>query len=368
MDKTSSHGTESFPINLQGDEVAARRVLPQVVFDYLAGGAQDEVTLRANWAAFERWRLLSRVLRGPGQPSTETSVLGHKIALPVLIAPTAFHRLVHNEGELAVARAARASGTIYVMSTSATVPMEIVGPEAGPWWFQLYAFKDREYTRDLIVRAQAAGATAIVVTVDMPAPGRREAELRNGFALPPGVVRAHFPAATSDPTRESNAQATLSSARAALESALTWRDLDWLATQSPLPVVPKGILHPDDAVRAFEHGAKAVIVSNHGGRQLDSVVASLDALPAVVAAVAERGDVLVDSGARRGLDVLKAIALGARAILIGRPVLWGLALSGEDGVTRVLNLLHSELRRDMYRCGLASLGELDRSLVIPTER
>jgi 4-hydroxymandelate oxidase len=246
--------------------------------------------------------------------------------------------------------------------------MERVGSEAGSWWFQLYAFKDREYTCNLIARAHATGATAIVVTVDMPAPGRWEADLRHGFALPPGLTRAHFPAPPSDLTRDAGSVTQLGPARVALEPALAWRDLKWLTTLSPLPVVPKGILHPGDALRAFDHGAAADIVSNHGGRQLDSDVAALDALPAVVEAVAERGDILVDGGVRRGTDVLKALALGARAVLIGRPVLWELALDGERGATRVLQVLWAELVRDMRTCGLRNLQEVDRSLALPAEQ
>src|SRR5215207_4012113 len=314
----------ALPLNLHEYETAARELLPPMVIDFVAGGSGDEVTLRGNRVAFDRWRLLPRVLRGLRDVSTATSVLGQEIALPVLIAPSSLHRLCHDEGERATARAAKAAGTIYTLSTPASIALEEVAPEAGSWWFQLYVFQDRELTRDLVARAASAGASALAVTVDMPTLGRREADERNRFALPPGVTMPHIQLPAPRLPTEAGASAEWTTTVPALEPALTWDDLDWLASLSPLPVIPKGILHPDDALRAVDHGARAVIVSNHGGRQLDSAVASLDALPAVVEAVAGRGEVLVDGGVRRGTDVLKALALGARAVLIGRPIHWGL--------------------------------------------
>jgi 4-hydroxymandelate oxidase len=253
------------------------------------------------------------------------------------------------------------------MSTAANVALEEVAPEAGPWWFQLYFYRDREINRDLVARAVAAGASALVVTVDVPVLGRREADERNRFTLPAGLTMAsvRVPEYRELPVEAGGSGLTSFVAGAAWEPALSWSDLEWLAALSPLPVVPKGILHPADAARAFDHGARAVIVSNHGGRQLDSAVAALDALPAVVAAVAGRGEVLVDGGVRRGTDVLKALALGARAVLIGRPILWGLAVAGEAGATRVLELLRAEIERDLMLCGCAGPAEVDRSLVVP---
>jgi 4-hydroxymandelate oxidase len=353
------------PLNLHEYETAARALLSPMVFDFVAGGTGDEVTLRACRAAFARWRLLPRVLRGLPPVTTATTVLGQEIASPVLIAPTSLHRLVHDDGELATARAARAAGTIYTMSTPATIPIEAVAPEAGPWWFQLYVFVDRGLTRDLVARAAAAGATALVVTVDMPVLGRREADERNRFALPPGLAMANLRAPESAPVAASGSR--LTSYASVLEPALTWADLDWLAGLSPLPVVPKGILHPADAILAVDHGAQALIVSNHGGRQLDGAIAALDALPAIVAAVAGQAEVLLDGGVRRGTDVLTALALGARAVLIGRPIHWGLAVGGEAGVRHVLELLQTELARDLLLCGLASPVEADRSFVVRAE-
>lgn len=360
--------TSTPPLNLHEYEAAARALLAPMVFDYVAGGSGDESTLRDNRAAFDRWRLLPRVLRGLREVSTATTVLGQEIASPVLVAPTGLHRLVHADGELATARAAREAGTIYTMSTAATVPMEDVATEAGPWWFQLYTFSDREITRDLVQRAAAAGASALVVTVDVPLLGRREADERNGFTLPPGITMANLarPEYQIFPPGEvgSGLPRYIS---AVWEPALTWDDLDWLASLTPLPVIPKGILHPADAVLSFEHGARAVIVSNHGGRQLDSAVASLDALPAVVDAVAGRGEILVDGGVRRGTDVLKALALGARAVLIGRSISWGLAVSGALGARHVLELLRAEIALDLMLCGLASPEAVTRELLVRAE-
>jgi 4-hydroxymandelate oxidase len=363
---TATGDVVALPLNLHKYEAAARSMLSPMAFDFVAGGSGDEVTLRANRAAFDRWQLLPRVLRGLREVSTATSVLGQDIAVPALIAPMSVHRLCHDAGERATARAAKTAGTIYTLSTASSVALEEVSPEAGPWWFQLYIFADRGLTHDLIARAAAAGASALVVTVDVPLLGRREADARNRFALPTGVVMAHLPVREPEPDPAPITGSKLAGLdKSVFEPAMTWNDLDWLASLSPLPVVPKGILHPDDAVCAVDHGAQAVIVSNHGGRQLDSAVATLDALPAVVEAVAGRAEVLVDGGVRRGTDVLKALALGARAVLIGRPILWGLAVDGADGVGHVLELLRAELALDLMLCGLASPGDVDRTLLVP---
>jgi 4-hydroxymandelate oxidase len=362
---TASAPTSTLPLNLHEYEAAARALLPPMVVDYVAGGACDEATLRANRAAFDRWRLQPRVLRGLREVSTATTVLGQEVALPVLVAPSGMHRLAHEEGERATARGAREAGTIYTMSTASTVPLEEVAAEAGPWWFQLYVFSDREITRDLVQRAAAAGAAALVVTVDVPLLGRREADERNAFTLPDGLTMANltrpeyqrFPAGDAGSGLPRYIGATW-------EPALSWDDLDWLASLSDLPVIPKGILHPDDAVLAFEHGARAVIVSNHGGRQLDSAVASLDALPVVVEAAAGRGEILLDGGVRRGTDAIKALALGARAVLIGRPIYWGLAAGGAAGVRHVLDLLRAELALDLMLCGAGSPEAVTRDLLV----
>jgi 4-hydroxymandelate oxidase len=358
----------SRPLNLHEYETAARALLSTMAFDYVAGGSGDEVSVRANRAAFARWRFLPRVLRGLREVSTATTVLGHPVSMPVLLAPSGFHRLAHDDGELATARAAKTAGTIYTMSTAANVAMEEVAPQAGPWWFQLYVFTDRGVTRDLVARAEAAGASALVVTVDVPLLGRREADERNRFALPPGLTLANLHAPEHRLVQAVDDGSDLNTYIASVwHSALSWDDLDWLASLTSLPVIPKGILHPDDAVKAFDHGARAVIVSNHGGRQLDGAVASLDALPAVAAAVAGRGEILLDGGVRRGADILKALALGARSVLIGRPIHWGLAVDGEAGVRHVLELLRAELALDLMLCGTASPAEVNRSLLVPAD-
>jgi len=350
-------------LNLDDYERAARALLSPMVFDFVAGGAGHEITLRACRSAYANWRLVPRAMRGIAAVSTSTTVLGQAIASPVLIAPTSLHRLVHPEGEIATTRAAKSAGTIYIMSTAASTSIEDVASEAGPWWFQLYVFVDRELTRDLVARAAAAGATALVVTVDTPRLGRREADERNEFALPPGISMANLKHIDAKAGGRRGGSAWTRSV-SVLDPALSWADLDWLASLSPLPVVAKGILHPEDAVLAHDHGAQAVIVSNHGGRQLDGAVAALDAIPAVVSAVGGRADVLLDGGVRQGINVITALALGARAVLIGRPALWGLAVDGENGVRRVLEMLQEELELDMLLCGVASLAEIDRKLVV----
>ncbi len=358
--------TTDLPLNLHEYEVAARELLPPHVWHYVAGGSGDEVTVRANRDAFARWRLMPRVLAGLREVSTATTVLGQEIALPVVIAPSGRHRLCHDEGERATARAAKAAGTIYTMSSASSFVIEEIAPEAGPWWFQLYVFTDRGFTRDLAERAAAAGASALVVTVDVPVRARREGETRSRFAVSSGMAMAQLPTTQGEqPPATIDAAAT--SVPTTFDPAFAWRDLDWLASLASLPILLKGILHPDDAVRAIDHGARGVIVSNHGGRQLDSAVAALDALPAVAEAIAGRVEVLLDGGIRRGTDVLTALALGARAVLIGRPTHWGLAVGGEAGVHHVLELLRAELALDLLLCGLASPAEVTRDWLVPAD-
>jgi 4-hydroxymandelate oxidase len=353
------------PLNLAEYEAAAAALVPKAAFDYVAGGAGDEVTLRENRAAFDRWRVLPRVLTGAGEPRLATSVLGTEASMPVLVAPSAFHKLVHPDGELASAGAARRAGIVYTMSTAASYPIEAVAPRAGAWWFQLYVYRDRAITRELVARAEAAGASALVVTVDTPIVGRREADERNRFSLPFGVTFANFdrPEQREMPA---NAEGSGLATYVQFESVLRWSDLDWLASITRLPVVPKGILAPDDARLALEHGARGIVVSNHGGRQLDSAVAALDALPAIAAAVDGRCELLLDGGVRRGVDVLKALALGARAVTIGRPIHWGLAVGGEDGLVRLLELLRAEIALALQLSGLDDVAQVTRSLVLPT--
>ncbi|MEJ7811202.1 MAG: alpha-hydroxy acid oxidase [Gemmatimonadaceae bacterium] len=356
---------ELHPVNLFDFEAAARGRLPEMVFGYYASGAHDEITLRENRLAYDRIALRPRVLTDVSRRDLSTTVLGAPVTLPILVAPMAFQRMAHAEGERAVARAAGAAGWGMILSTLSTTPVEEVrSATAAPLWFQLYVFQDRGMTRALVERTEAAGCEALVLTVDTPLLGRRERDVRNRFQLPPEVAIAHtmpgglqqFPDAPSDSGLAAHAARLLS-------PALTWADVDWLRSVTRLPVLLKGIVRGDDAVRAVDHGAAGVIVSNHGGRQLDTAVATIRALPEVADALAGRAEVLVDGGVRRGTDVVKALALGARAVLVGRPVLWGLALGGESGVARVLEVLRDEFDLAMALCGCRTVGEVTGDLV-----
>jgi 4-hydroxymandelate oxidase len=361
--------TSATPVNLSEFEHAARARLDPSAWQYIAGGAGDERTLRDNRAAFERRRLLPRVLTNVGTRDLGTLVLGRRVEWPVLVAPMAFHGLACVEAEAATARAAAAAGIVMCVSTFANLPLEEVraAAPAARHWFQLYVHRDRGVTRALVERAIAAGYEALVLTVDAPLLGRREADVRGGFRLPPHLGMGNF----GDPERESGATLVDAPAgshlaahfTAAADPALAWRDLEWLRALSPLPLVLKGILRADDARHAADAGAAAIVVSNHGGRQLDGAIASLDALPDVVAASADRLEVFMDGGIRRGTDVLTALALGARAVLLGRPVLWGLAVAGEEGARRVLELLLEEVDLAFALAGCRTPSEATRDLV-----
>lgn len=343
-------------------EKAARRKLPRAAYDYYRSGADDERTLRRNERAYRRWVIWYRVLRDVAQRSLRTTVLGQEVASPILVAPTAYHRMAHEGGELATARAAAARGTILVASTLATTRLEDVAEAtAAPKWFQLYVHKDRGFTRDLVQRAETAGYDAIVLTVDTPLLGRRRRDERGGFCLPEGMRMENLVAALADAPDDGSMLAAYVADRH--DASFTFDDLAWLREQSHLPVVLKGVVRADDAARAVDAGVAGIIVSNHGGRQLDGAPATLDALPGVAAAVGGRAEVMLDGGIRRGTDVLKALALGARAVLVGRPVLWGLAVGGEEGVAAVLGLLEDELSRAMALAGCARIEDIDRSLV-----
>jgi len=358
------------PLNLFDLEAAARERLPAATYAYYAGGAGAEITLRENVAAFARLALRPRVMRDVSRRDVTTTVLGHALDLPVLVAPMAFQRLAHPEGELAVARAARAAGSLMVLSTLATTAVEEVQAAApGPLWFQLYVYKDRGATRALVERAERAGCTALVLTADTPYLGRREGDVRNVFTLPPELSIGNVVPGGPTTLPEAYAESGLAVYVASLiEAALSWRDVEWLRTVTRLPVLVKGVLRGDDARRAVEHGAAGVIVSNHGGRQLDTAVATIRALPEVAEALAGAGagaEILLDGGVRRGTDVVKALALGARAVLLGRPVLWGLTLDGEAGAARTLAMLRAELELAMSLCGCARLSEVTGDLIAP---
>ena len=353
------------PINLYDYEALAEAKLTRMAADYYASGAHDEITLRENHAAYDRIRLRYRVLRDISQRTTATTVLGHALAMPVIVAPTAFHKLAHPDGEVATVRAAGAAGTLMILSTLSTSSIEeVMAAATGPVWFQLYVYKDRAATEALVRRAEAAGCTALVLTVDAQIWGRRERDVRNRFQLPPGLsVRNLMPAGQEAFPQAAEGSGLAAYVASLFDQTLSWKDVEWLCALSKLPVLLKGIVHPDDARLAVAHGAAGVIVSNHGGRQLDTAPATIDALPEIVAAVDGRIEVLIDGGIRRGTDVVKALALGAKAVAVGRPVLWGLAHDGQRGVERVLELLRFEVDLAMGLCGCATVEEIDRGLV-----
>jgi isopentenyl diphosphate isomerase/L-lactate dehydrogenase-like FMN-dependent dehydrogenase len=339
---------------------AAEKVDPKL-WCYFEGGAGDEVTLRANVGAFGRWRLRPRMLVDVTGVSTATTVLGAPVSMPVLVAPFAMQQLLHPEGELATARAAAAAGTLICVSTVTTTAHDEIAEAVGsaPRWLQLYVLRDKQRTLDHIVEARESGYSALALTVDVPMLGRRERDLRLGFDLPLDLPLPYIKG------KDRNVEMTFAE-QVQMSPALTWRDLDWIASESGMPLLLKGILTREDATLAIEHGVAAIIVSNHGGRQLDGVAASLDALPEVVEAVAGRCEVYVDGGIRRGTDVLKALALGARATLVGRAVASGLAVGGEAGVLDVLTMLHDELELGLALLGCTSPDEVTRSHVEPT--
>ena len=352
--------------NLLELEDLARRKLPRPAFDYFAGGAEDEVSLRRNREAFDRWALRPRVLVGVADRDLSTTVLGARVGMPVMIAPTAFQGLAHPDGEVATARAAIATQTLMVASTIATRSLEeiaSVGP--GPRWFQLYVAKDRGATERLVRRAATAGYRALCLTVDTPVAGRRERDERNAFILPPDVRIPNLEDVGLDRMVgiRDRGSAFAAHFNAMLDSSLSWKEVDWLRSMSELPVVLKGIMTQEDAGLALDHGVAGIIVSNHGGRQLDGTLGTLDALPKVVDAVRGRAEVFVDGGVRRGTDVVKALALGARAVLVGRPILYGLAIGGADGVRAVLQHIRLELDTAMALVGRPTPASLDRTAV-----
>jgi 4-hydroxymandelate oxidase len=339
------------PITVLDYEPLARSLVEPGAWGYYAGGAGDEVSLGDARAAWDRVRLRPRVLVDVAERDLATSAFGQHLAHPVMVAPMAAHDFAHPDAERATARGASDAGALMTLSTISAVPMEEVAatvPDA-PRWFQLYAPADREACRALVDRAVAAGYAAVAVTVDLPLPGNRERDLRSGFVLHMG---AHLP--EDQPTDE----------RGIIElPTFGWDDLAWLRSVCPVPLVAKGILRADDAARAVEAGCDGIWVSNHGGRQLDTAIAGVDALPEIAAAVGDRALLVVDGGVRRGVDVLKGLALGADLVAVGRPVLWGLAVDGADGVRQILEILRDELSLAMALAGARSIAEITPDLV-----
>ncbi|MBF9131533.1 alpha-hydroxy-acid oxidizing protein [Plantactinospora sp. S1510] len=332
-------------------EQGAAAILSAEVWDFIAGGSGAETTIAANRTALDSVFLVPRMLRDVSTCSTRSTLLGRPVEMPVAAAPVAYQRLVHPDGELATARATAAAGVPFVAATLSSVPIEQITAAGGRVWFQLYWLRDESATLDLVRRAEDAGCEAIMLTVDVPWMGRRLRDIRNGFALPAHVRAANIVTTSAAHERTGQGSAVAAHTSQEFSPALTWSALDRLRQHTRLPLVVKGLLAPEDGAQAVQHGVDAIVVSNHGGRQLDGAVASIDALPEIVDAVHGRCEVLLDSGVRSGTDVLRALALGASGVLLGRPLIWGLAVGGEPGATRVLELLRAELRDAM---GLAA--------------
>jgi 4-hydroxymandelate oxidase len=359
-------------VDLERLEAQARTTMDPAAFDYYAGGAETETTLRENVTAWDRWRLRPHVLRDVSEVRTATTLLGAEVRTPIGVAPTAYHQLADDEGEAATARGAAAAGALMTVSTLATVSLEDVAAAApdAPRWFQLYVFADRGYAGELVERAVAAGYRAIVLTVDVPQLGRRWRDERNRFGLRGNMRMANVPRAWAEDADASAGRGSdLAALFAAQDRSLTFDAVAWLRQRAgDVPVVLKGIVRSDDARAAVDAGAAGVWVSNHGGRQLDRAVPTAAVLGEVADAVGDDVEVLVDGGVRRGVDVLTALALGARGVFVGRPALWGLATGGADGVGDVLTGLTDELVHAATLAGVADLTAVPRDLVTPTPR
>lgn len=342
-------------------ETLAKAKLSRMAYDYAAGGAGEELTLSENEAAYRRWRLMPRTMVDVSERDLRVTLLGREHPVPFGIAPTAFHRLFHAEGEMATARAAATTGVLHCVSTLANVPLDTVATAGQPRWFQLYIHKDRALTLKMVERAEASGYEALVLTVDSPVWGMRPRDVRNGFTLPDELRLANVDAQLDDAGE--GADGLFRYVARQLDPSLTWKDLDWLREHTRLPILVKGILTAEDARLALDHGAAGVVVSNHGARQLDRVPATLDALPAIVDEVAGRAPVLLDGGIRRGVDIVTALALGADFVLVGRPIIWGLAADGANGVARVLDLLRAETDNALALLGRTDIKSLDRTIL-----
>ena len=362
-------------------ERAAARRLPRSVFDFVCGGAEDELTLRRNRAALEEIAFVPSVLAGTERIDLSRELLGQRRPLPFVLGPTGFSRVIHHEGELAVARAAAAAGVPYALSTASTVSIEDVARASqGPLWFGLYPWPDRGLNRELIDRAKAAGYAVLVLTVDVPVPGGRERDARNGFAIPPrlaartlwdGIAHPEWtwnflrgaPLTAANVPQLWGAGSSSTRFPAMFDKTVTWADLEWFMAAWNGPFVLKGVMSPDDAARAVKSNVDGIVVSNHGGRQLDGAQSSLAALERIVERVGGDIEVYVDSGFRRGRDIVAALALGARAVLIGRAYLWGLAAGGQPGVERAVRILAAEIERTLRLLGVASVDALTRAVL-----
>ncbi|XP_067901830.1 hydroxyacid oxidase 1 isoform X2 [Heterodontus francisci] len=357
----------SKPVCINDFEQHAKNILPKAVYDYYHSGADEQQTLMDNVAAFSRWRLCPHVLRDVSKMDLSVTVLGQRISMPICISATAMQRMAHPEGEVATVKACRSQDTGMMLSTWATSSIEEVA-EAAPSairWLQLYIYKDRELTKSLVRRAEKARYQGIFLTVDTPYLGKRLPDVRNKFKLPPHLRMANFEtldlAFSKKDYGEDSGLAVYTSD--AIDSSIKWEDIDWLRQLTKLPIVLKGILRADDAKEAVKHGIVGILVSNHGARQLDCVPATIDVLAEITEAVEGKVEVFLDGGVRKGTDVLKALALGAKAVFLGRPILWGLAYQGEKGVHDVLQMLKEEFRLALALAGCRSVKEVDKSLV-----
>jgi 4-hydroxymandelate oxidase len=350
------------PINISDYARMATGRMSKMAWAYFEGSAGDEHTARWNLEAYARIRLRPRCLVDVSKIDLRTTLLGREIPFPILVAPTAYQRLAHPGGELAMVRGANATGATMVVSTQANTPLEEVAAAATvPLWFQLYVQPDRDFTRALVRRAEAAGYKALVLTVDAPVLGTRNREDRLNFSLPPGLERANLRGLPAAKGSQRPGQSGIYSG--ALDPSVTWKDIDWLRSLTNMPLLLKGVMTGDDAVRGVDAGVSGIIVSNHGGRTLDTLPPTLEVLPEIVAAVAGRVPVLVDGGIRRGTDILKALGLGAASVLVGRPSVYGLAVGGADGVAHVINILRRELQSAMALTGRTSIGGIDGTVI-----
>ena len=353
------------PVNLSEFEALARKALRGPVFDHLSGGTDDEVALQENIEAFRRIQIIPRVLRDVTNRNLSATVLGQSISFPVILAPVTCLRRFHAQGELAAARAASAAGTIFTVSTGACYGLdEIAKASPGPFWLQLYAYRDKGITKGLVQRAEAVGHSAICLTADVPVGGRRERDLRNQYFYPKAMLYKNLTGlGLKGLSPQMSDEELLAFSARELTVALTWEYLEWLKSITKLPILLKGILSTEDALRAVSSGMQGIVVSNHGGRQLDRAPAAIDVLQEIAAAVDGRMEILLDSGVRRGTDVLVALALGAKAVLLGRPYAWALAANGEKGVSQALAMLREEFDIAMALAGCASVAEISASLV-----